>query len=315
MKQGRTDELKDAARALLLGVAAGDALGVPMEFKARGTFHVTDMIGHGTNDREPGTWSDDTSLTLALIDVLTPAGCDMDDLAQALQAWYYEGRYTPGGKAFDCGRATREAIERLHAGASPARSGGTGEHDNGNGSLMRVAPLVFFLVSVDDPRRRYETARAVSAVTHGHPIAAAACFFYLEVLLHVFRGAAPETAYMKMRRDAAGCGCLASETLTAFSRLLQDDIRALREDKIRSDGYVVHTLEAAIWCVLTSSSYREAVLKAVNLGEDTDTTAAVTGALAGLAYGWRAIPRTWLARLVAKELLFRAADDLAGKFA
>jgi ADP-ribosylglycohydrolase len=285
-----------AISSVLLGVAVGDALGVPVEFQPRGSFRVTDMRGYGTYNQPPGTWSDDTSLTLCLADSLA-RGFDLPDMAQNFLRWHDQAAFTARGEVFDVGHATGKAVARLRAGAAPEKAGCTGESENGNGSLMRIAPLVFYL-SGKPKEERFGITKAVSSITHAHAWSVAACFIYLEYLLKLLDGKEKHAAYAELRSDfQGGCPYIDSAALDKFARILRADISALPEAEIRSGGFVVDTLEAALWCFLTTDSYRDAALKAVNLGEDTDTTAAVTGALAGLAYGLDDIPAPWLQAL------------------
>ena len=293
--------MNNRLEAILFGVAVGDALGVPVEFKRRGSFHVDGMQGHGTHDQLAGTWSDDTSLTLALADVLADGTIPLAGLARNFIAWHDTGAFTPHGHVFDIGNATANAIARLKSGIAPEMAGGAEEFDNGNGSLMRIAPLVAVLVD-KEPEERYRITKAVSSITHAHPWAVTACFLYLEILRKLYIGQPKENAYMELRSElVAPPSFLDRGALAKFSRILQEDIRFLAESQIRSSGFVVDTLEASLWCFLTTADYKDAVLKAVNLGEDTDTTGAVTGALAALAYGIDAIPHEWCDQLQGQE--------------
>jgi ADP-ribosylglycohydrolase len=303
-------ERKTAASSLLFGVAVGDALGVPVEFRPRGSFHVAGMRGYGTHNQPPGTWSDDTSLTLCLADSLS-RGFAPDDIARNFVKWHDEGAFTAHGGVFDIGISTAKAINRLKAGIAPDKAGCAGVNENGNGSLMRIAPLVFYLS--DKPEaERFNITRAVSSITHAHPWSVAACFIYLEYLRELSGGLGKLGAYANLKaifRD--GSSYIRADALGKFARILRGDIRTLPESGIKSGGFVIDTLEAAFWCFLTTDSYRDAVLKAVNLGDDTDTTAAVTGALAGLAYGIDAIPAGWLKTLAASGNIRRLARAMA----
>ena len=295
------EKADDRPLALILGVAVGDALGVPVEFKARGTFHVTGMQGYGTHNQPAGTWSDDTSLTLALADNLLVGGDkpDLESIAWGFIEWYDNAAYTPHGKVFDIGNATAKAIKRLKEGVDPEKAGGAGERDNGNGSLMRIAPLTFYMYGIRKAEERFRIVRDVSV---------AACYIYLEMLNKLRMGRKKQEAYTELREDfARGVLFIGKETLAKFVRILENDISTLPEKDIRSSGFVIDTLEAAFWCFLTTDNYKDAVLKAVNLGDDTDTTGAVTGALAGLAYGLESIPQEWREQLAAYDEVRRIA--------
>lgn len=305
------NDRKARIRALLLGAAVGDALGVPVEFQARGTFRIDGMLGHGTHDQPAGTWSDDTSLTLALADAVEGVAVSLPRLARNFITWHDTGAFTPHGEVFDMGNATARALARLKRGVPPEEAGGTEERDNGNGSLMRVAPLVF-LLGGRSPGERFRLIKAVSSVTHAHAWSVTACFLLLEMLRNLLAGRDKGEAYAELREEmAAPPPFLDSGALTKFHRILRQDIRELPEAEIRSSGFVVDTLETALWCFLTTDTYKDAVLKAVNLGEDTDTTGAVTGALAALAYGPGSIPEEWIAQLQGRDQILRIADGMA----
>lgn len=304
------EKADDRPLSLILGVAVGDALGVPVEFKARGTFLVTGMQGYGTHNQPAGTWSDDTSLTLALADNLLVGGDkpDLESIAWGFTEWYDNAAYTPHGKVFDVGNATAKAIKRLKDGVAPEKAGGAGERDNGNGSLMRIAPLAFYMYAIGNPEERFRIVKEVSSLTHAHEWSVAACYVYVEMLNKLRMGRKKKEAYTELREDfARGVPFISKATLAKFDRILKADIAALPETDIRSGGFVIDTLEAALWCFLTTDNYKDAVLKAVNLGDDADTTGAVTGALAGLAYGLESIPQEWLDQLAAYDEVRRIA--------
>ena len=207
--------------------------------------------------------------------------------------------------------STAKAISRLKSGVAPEKAGCAGVNENGNGSLMRIAPLVFALA--DRPEaERFIITKKVSAITHAHAWSVAACYIFLEYLRKLPGGMGKDAAYAELCGDfREGGPYIDAGTLGKFVRILQTDIRALPESGIRSGGFVIDTLEAAFWCFLTTDTYRDAVLKAVNLGDDTDTTAAVTGAMAGLFYGLDAIPATWLENLAASGDIRRLSGAMA----
>lgn len=304
--------IREAIRDGLLGLAVGDALGVPVEFLSRSqvrTRPVQEMLGYGTHHQPPGTWSDDAALTFCLADSLC-GGFDVDRIAAASLRWYEEGWWSPHGEVFDIGIATRKALERLRDEGLPAVAAGlTDEYSNGNGSLMRILPLAFVLR--DMPlAEKIPYITAVSSITHRHPRSIIACVIYVELACQLLGGHPPQESY-HLVQESVSTLYQGEPELAHYSRLLNGDISGLGEDETASSGYVVHTLEAAIWCLLTSGSYEEAVLKAVRLGEDTDTTGAVVGGLAGLWYGADAIPKAWLAPLARREDIEALAARLA----
>jgi ADP-ribosylglycohydrolase len=309
-------DLAARIRSGLLGLATGDALGVPVEFLGRAALDaepVTGMRAFGSHRQPAGTWSDDTSLTLCLADSLASCGpdqLDFTDQAQRFVAWRDEGRWTARGAVFDIGIATSEAIHRMAEGIDPVFCGGTGEMSNGNGSLMRILPLAFWLRGKPASERRTACFQA-SALTHGHSRSKLACWLYVETARGLCQGLSPAEALLQARATVS--------TWTIdhdpdgewrhFARCLPT-IASLPRADIKSSGYVVHTMEAALWCLLGSASYAETVLKAVNLGNDTDTTAAVAGGLAGLLWGEAAIPEEWLAVLARREEITALAERL-----
>ncbi|MDO7876047.1 ADP-ribosylglycohydrolase family protein [Hymenobacter sp. ASUV-10] len=319
------DNLTAAARAALLGLAVGDALGVPVEFAGRAARQadpVTDMRAYGTHSQPAGTWSDDSSLTFCLAETLARPGGrsgapDLADFARRSINWLYNSYWTATYVTFDVGNATRTAIDRLQRGIAPTAAGPNSEYDNGNGALMRILPLVFhdiWRAEKLDLDAAWTLTEAVASVTHGHPRSTLGCFLYLLVARGLLAGQAPAAAFQQMQ-DLANPwlknGSIPAVAEERYYRwwVLSGELVNQPESKISSSGYVVHTLEAALWCLLHYDTYAATVLAAVNLGDDTDTTGAVAGGLAGLAYGEAAIPTEWL------QVLARRADieDLAAR--
>ena len=306
------------AKSVLFGVAVGDALGVPVEFCSRQTLRqnpVTGITGYGTYNLPPGVFSDDSSLTFCLAEALTEE-FDLNVIAQNFVRWEGDAYWTATGYVFDIGIATSRAIERLQNGVQPELAGGKGEADNGNGSLMRIAPLLFHIADkpVDE---RFRITQQVSAITHAHIRSVIACFYYLEFARLLLQKKDKFEIYKTLQNELPDF--LLSQSvntgeISLFRRLLNGDIQNLHEDAIHSSGYVLHTLEASIWCLLTTGAYSEAVLKAVNLGEDSDTTAAVTGGLAGLLYGYENIPIEWRRQIARHDDIERLAERLGEKY-
>lgn len=278
--------IADFARlhAAVYGQAVGDALGVPYEFQRRDTFECTGMIGHGTHNQPAGTWSDDTAMMLATLDSLAEHGgrVDTDDMLAKYRAWAKSGEYTPDGAVFDIGTTTSHALASGH--------GGTDEYDNGNGSLMRILPLAFTDCSDDDIRR-------VSAITHAHRISTDICVRFIRIARLLL---AEGTAY--------------SRTEVCKIANIPEDLRFCERRRIKSGTFVLDTMLSAVWCLVNTDNYRDCVLAAVNLGGDTDTTAAVAGGLAGLLYGDEGNP--WEEEMRGTELLetliAKAALNLPG---
>ena len=292
-------------QTILLGTAVADALGVPVEFVPRSVLKenpVTEMQEFGTYNMPKGTWSDDTSLTLCLAESIVE-GLDLNKLAQKFIAWKNDNYWTARGWVFDIGIGTRLAIQRLEKGELPEYAGGFEEMENGNGSLMRILPLITF--TKDLPiEERYAWTKKVSSLTHAHVRSVMACFYYLEFAKKIMEGIDMGQAYKELQKELLDFFVsknINPMEINKFNRLLVEDISIIEEQNINSSGYVIDTLEASIWCVLTTKSYKEATLKAVNLGHDTDTTGAVTGGLAALIYGIETISKEWLEVLARKE--------------
>lgn len=261
-----TKGLRDA----IYGLAVADALGVPYEFRQRGTFVAEGMVGYGTHNQLAGTWSDDTSMTLATCDSIKNCGrIDADDMRKRFCEWMNHGKYTVDGVVFDIGGATSCAL-RNGRGLKDINS-------NGNGSLMRMIPLAFSGAST-------EQITEVSSITHAHPISCDICNRYVSVLQELLQG-------KSLKEALSHCSGRVSK------------IYELDESEIKSTGYVVDTFEAAMWVLSTTDNYKDAILKAVNLGDDTDTVAAVTGGIAGWMYGIEEIPKEWIDTLRGKDII------------
>ena len=306
-------------KGLVFGHAIGDALGVPVEFEPRAALSadpVREMRGFGAHPVPAGAWSDDTSMTLCLLDSLAECGCiDHKDIMERFVRWYEKAEYTPTGAMFDIGIATRQALTRYMRGTAPLLCGGRGDHDNGNGSLMRIAPLALYLhkkrgknLSAEDMRDVHE----VSMLTHAHVRSQMACGIYVLIAVRLLEGNNIKDAI----RDGLGAAygfyrdrAEFADELVTYARLWKvAEFAALPENRIKSGGYVVDTLEAVLWCLMNTESYKSCVLKAVNLGEDTDTVGAIAGGLAGLAYGWDSISPEWVRGLLRADYIGELCD-------
>lgn len=298
--------MENIVKAGIFGVCIGDALGVPVEFKTREIlkrFPVETMQEFGSWNQPKGTWSDDSSLTLCIAEQLTK-GYDLEKIGESFVKWVKYGHWTAHGRLFDIGGTTRHSIARLMKGESARFSGNIFEEDNGNGSLMRTLPLAFYLKDEENIEKLYQTVKEVSSITHGHFRSVFACFIYVIFAIELIKGKDKKEAYHHTRKIAlefAGNQVFNPKEIQLFDRVLKNDISKFHEDTISSGGYVLHSLEASLWCFLNSESYAEAVLKAVNLGEDTDTTGAITGGIAGIYYGFESIPEEWINVLARKN--------------
>lgn len=298
-------------KSVMLGHAIGDALGVPVEFALRKELvehPVTDMEGFGTYPYPAGCWSDDTSMSAATLDSLANGSLSWNEIMQNFGRWYYEDRYTPTGEMFDVGNTCSTAIENYFKYNKPlCLCGLTSEHSNGNGSLMRIHPFSLYLYYKKE--LNLEIVHKASALTHAHERSQIACGIYSFVLWEILKF--PEKVSIQSGLNRARRFYRGKSNDHYFSRLYwqigqlsrSKVFPEVKRDEINSSGYVVDTLEAAIWCLLNTHSYKECVLTAVNLGDDTDTVAAVAGGLAGALYGYDAIPKEWLNKLLKRRYL------------
>ena len=294
---GRPAEVVDRATGAFLGLAVGDALGTPLEFSSRDSLpRQTEMTGGGPFALEPGQWTDDTAMALALADsLLRRSRLDPGDLMGRFVAWWRYGQYSCTGACFDIGTLTAEALARFEA-SGEVFAGALHERSAGNGSLMRLAPAV--LATLDDPDALDRVARDQGRTTHGAPQAVDACALFAAMLREAILGLADPLA--PRRFDG-------HETIAAIAA---GGWRGKPREAIRSSGYVVDTLEAALWAVGATDSFEEALILAVNLGDDADTVGAVTGQLAGAIHGASAIPERWLAPLAWRETIETASRAL-----
>lgn len=310
----------------IFGVVVGDALGCPVEFAERWELKeqpVVNMRGYGTFNLPAGSWTDDSSMTLALLDSLVEKKTVvLADVMNKFAAWLSRGDYTPYGDAFDVGRGTAQAIYRYMQDNDVTACGGKTAHDNGNGSLMRIMPACLFCYEQEklgkmDRGEAINTVHAVSGLTHAHLRSKIACGLYYFMAASILADTGNTTLIDLLQRSMTdGWAFYTQEEtnpaeLAYYSHLL--DLRyfaSVDENEIRSTGYVVDTLEAAAWSLITTDSYASCTLKAVNLGLDTDTVAAVAGGLAGLYYGMEQIPAQWRAVIARKEWIYGLCEKM-----
>ncbi len=297
----------------IMGVVVGDALGVPVEFLDRSEIAenpVTTMRGYGTYSLPAGSWSDDSSMTLATFDSLK-TGFDLDDIMKKFALWFTTGRYTPYGETFDVGNTCSQSIIRWLMTRDVLTCGGDREKDNGNGSLMRIMPICLYFYEIQKQENLtdsevIERIHEVSALTHAHLRSKIACGLYYFMVKYILDEQGSLVKRLQLGIDAGFAYYEQDETNLAeleFYMNIRDleKFAQTKEVDIKSFGYVVVTLEAALWCLLLTNSYEECVLKAVNLGDDTDTVAAVAGGLGGLYYGYDTIPDGWLTAIARRE--------------
>lgn len=292
----------------MMGVIIGDALGCPVQFMGRDEIAgraagpVKGMESGGVYHMPEGTWTDDSSMALAALDSIRELGeVDLEDIMTRFVDWYEDGDYTPFGEPFDMGNTCSLAIEKFEREHDPMTCGGTSERSNGNGSLMRIMPACLYAYD-----RKLPVADAVKAVhevgglTHKHLRAKIACGLYYFCVRSILDG--EETLIERLQKGLdEGFAFYEKDIanrveLSYYGRLRdQEEFAAVPEDAIKSTGYVVDSIEAAIWSLIRTESFKDALLMAVNLGDDSDTVGAIAGGLAALYYGYDEIPEEWLA--------------------
>ena len=315
--------LENDIKSGVYGLAIGDAIGVPVEFTSRGARDkdpVLGMMGYGTHNQPIGTWSDDTSLVLATLDALCAGGVSLGRVMDCFVKWYKKGEYTAGGTVFDIGGTTHRAIRNFIAGELPENCGGSAIYDNGNGSLMRMLPVAYYVYckyGVKISPQAVDCIYAFSGITHAHILSKMCCVFYVYLAMYIMLEKdqrelqtiikeaiwAVEEYYTDWEESNLFLICQSAKVKSSLLECLK-----FGREGISSTGYVVDTLVASIWSLYNTASYEEAVLKAVNLGEDTDTIGAITGSLAGLYYGLDNIPKCWVTHLQNKKLINSICD-------
>jgi ADP-ribosyl-[dinitrogen reductase] hydrolase len=291
-------ERHDMIRSAITSAIIGDALGVPVEHTHRHELalcSVKNMLGYGRYDEPLGTWSDDASMILCTMEQLC-TGFDIEQLGKSFCEWLFDNRWTPTGHVFDSGLTTFLALDAIRTdGVSARESGCKGEDDNGNGSLMRILPAALYFGAGTVPAF-LDRIHEISAITHAHPRAKIGCGIYALLVRKLMHGIKKECALREAAAEAldyySAIPAMHAE-LKHYDRVFSGAIHGLQRDEISSSGYVVHTLEASIWCLMHHTDSRSILLEAVNLGLDTDTTGTVAGGLAGLCYGLESLPADW----------------------
>jgi len=296
---------EDRFLGCLLGLACGDAVGTTVEFKPRGSFKmVTDMTGGGPFRLSAGDWTDDTSMALCLAESLTECGgFDALDQMERYTRWFREGYYSSTGECFDIGNTTSTALSAFERTGEPF-SGSTHPHSAGNGSIMRLAPAPMFFYP--DMAAVVTYSADSSRTTHGATECVDACKLFGAMICQALFGRSKAQILLE---PFAGLDSV-PELAVSIQAIADGAYFDKDESGIDGSGYVVKSLEAALWCFYTTDSYRDAILRAVNLGDDADTTAAVCGQLAGAYYGIAGIPADWLEKLTKGDEIRRLAGDL-----
>ena len=287
----------------IIGFVVGDALGVPVEFYSRNELKnkpITGMEGYGTYNMPPGTWSDDTSMTIAtMTSILNKKNIDYDDLMEEFCEWMFNGKYTQYNDTFDFGVTTSTALNKFKKGTPPLECGGKTERYNGNGSLMRILPLAYFT------KYDYKRIEEISSLTHAHERSKISCVLYIEIARSMLKNDLTIEEHIINSTEKIKEYYKDSPELHHFKRIIDNNYIG----GILSTGYVINTLESVIYCLENTNNYKDAVLKAVNLGGDTDTIAAICGGLAGIYYGFESIPKNWIEQIPKINEIIKLCED------
>lgn len=291
----------DRTRGCLLGLAVGDAVGTTVEFMDRGSFpEITDMVGGGPFNLQPGEWTDDTSMALCLAaSLIESSGFNARDQMSRYYKWWCSGYMSSNGSCFDIGLTVQSALKIFENTGDPF-SGLTGDRNAGNGCLMRLAPIPIYYFPEADKIIHYSGES--SRTTHALQVCIDACRYFGSILYRALNGENKDTILSPPEHDF-----ISSEEIIRISKGCYFEKSA---EQISGSGYVVNCLEAALWCFYNTNSFEEAILKAANLGDDADTTAAVCGQLAGAYYGESGMPSHWLEKLAKVDLIREMSNKL-----
>lgn len=296
----------------IIGHAVGDAMGVPTEFCIREYLlmnPVKEMIESDKTGQPAGSWSDDTSMEIATIDsFIKNKEFNYDDIMHKWEEWINEAKYTANNDTFDVGRTCLRAIRNHSLGTEPLKCGIDGEQSNGNGSLMRILPVALYSYYRKlDVNEIIKLTNELSSLTHKHDISKLGCYIYVRYIMFLLDGKNKNEAYELIR--TLDYSTYDEYAISKYERILKNDISSYTIDNILSTGYVVDTLECALWILLNANSYKETIIATTNIGNDTDTIGAIAGSMAGIIYGYDSIPTSWIDKLMRKDYLIGLASD------
>lgn len=296
----------------IIGHAVGDAMGVPTEFCIREYLlknPVKEMIESDKTGQPAGSWSDDTSMEIATIDsFIQNKEFNYDDIMHKWEEWINEAKYTANNDTFDVGRTCLRAIRNHSLGTEPLKCGIDGEQSNGNGSLMRILPVALYSYYRKlDVNEIIKLTNELSSLTHKHDISKLGCYIYVRYIMFLLDGKNKNEAYELIR--TLDYSTYDEYAISKYERILKNDISSYTIYNILSTGYVVDTLECALWILLNANSYKETIIATTNIGNDTDTIGAIAGSMAGIIYGYDSIPTSWIDKLMRKDYLIGLASD------
>jgi len=304
----------DRYRGCLFGLAVGDAVGTTVEFCPRGSFDEgRDMNGGGPFHLKKGQWTDDTSMALCLAESLIENGYDPHDQVVRYLKWYRECHFSSNGYCFDIGITTRRSLTTFErSDKNEEYYGSSGEYDSGNGSLMRLAPVPMFFFGQDSEKAE-KVVNAIkmsgesSKTTHATTKAIDACKYFSSLLVGAFEGKTKEEL---LSEDYVDKHFHKDDLCQDIQNIAKGSFKVIAYEDLRASGYVVHSLEAALWAFHRTHSFKEGLLDAVNLGEDADTVGAIYGQIAGAFYGYENIPKDWREAVSLEPVIKALADRL-----
>ena len=295
-------------KSAIYGFVIGDAMGVPVEFEDREKLMkspVTNMLGYGSYDVPKGVWSDDTSMTLATMDsiIVNKNKLNYNDIADKFCEWINNAKYTATNEVFDIGTTTKYSLMRYWNNKIDAtKCGGNAISENGNGSLMRMLPIAFYcFYNKTEDNDIINIVRNTSSITHAHEISIIGCYMYVKYIIFILSNNNKTESYKLLQK--IDYSIFNKDNINLYERIIKEDISKYSLDTIKSTGFVVDTLESALWVILNTENFNEAIIGSVNLGGDTDTIAAITGSIAGILYGYDSINEKWIKDIKNKELL------------
>ena len=270
---------------------------------------VKEMIGSDKTGQPAGSWSDDTSMEIATIDsFIQNKEFNYDDIMHKWEEWINEAKYTANNDTFDVGRTCLRAIRNHSLGTEPLKCGTDGEQSNGNGSLMRILPVALYSYYRKlDVNEIIKLTNELSSLTHKHDISKLGCYIYVRYIMFLLDGKNKNEAYELIK--TLDYSTYDEYAISKYERILKNDIASYTIDNILSTGYVVDTLECALWILLNANSYKETIIATTNIGNDTDTIGAIAGSMAGIIYGYDSIPTSWIDKLMRKDYLIGLASD------
>ncbi|MBO5138432.1 MAG: ADP-ribosylglycohydrolase family protein [Bacilli bacterium] len=314
-KEVEYNKIYDLIKASLFGFAVGDAFGVPTEFLDREEIrklNLQEMQEYGSHNVPKGSWSDDTSMIIATMEAIKQCNgeIDYDSIMTNFIKWYSNARFTSLDKTFGVGKTVFQALQNYSKGTPPLECGGNDYMDNDNGSLMRILPIsLYCIVNNFNDEETMLTINNLSALTHAHDISKLSCYIYTIFLKNIINRKDPKDAFLEtINMDFSKY--YSQRSINAHKKILSKDFLNIKDNEINQSGYVVDSLESALYSIINTKNYEDAIKTAVSLGYDTDTVAGITGSIAGIIYGYENIPKNWLNDLKKRDYL----EEIAKRF-